>query len=101
MEDVHTWTSLVRHYLTFMEGSDAQQVAYTVTLLRESVHEWYIVYERRNRHPPKDWAQLCDLLVGRFGSNIQSQEAQSTLMSISQGQRLVRHCALQFETLLG
>ena len=32
-EDVHTWTSLVRHYLTFMAGSDAQQVAYTVTLL--------------------------------------------------------------------
>ena len=23
-EDVHTWTSLVRHYLTFMGGSDAQ-----------------------------------------------------------------------------
>ena len=34
-EDVHTWTSLVRHYLTFMGGSDAQQVAYSVTLLRE------------------------------------------------------------------
>ena len=32
-EDVHTWTSLVRHYLTFMAGSDAQQVAYTVTFL--------------------------------------------------------------------
>ena len=38
-EDVHTWTSLVRHYLAFMAGSDAQQVAYTVTLLRESAHE--------------------------------------------------------------
>ena len=23
-EDVHTWTSLVRHYLTFIAGSDAQ-----------------------------------------------------------------------------
>ena len=32
-EDVHTWTSLVHHYLTFMGGSDAQQVAYSVTLL--------------------------------------------------------------------
>ena len=38
-EDVHTWTSLVHHYLTFMGGSDAQQVAYSVTLLRDSVHE--------------------------------------------------------------
>ena len=100
-EDVHTWTSLVRHYLTFMGGSDAQQVAYSVTLLRDSAHEWYIGYERRHRHPPRDWAQLCDLLLERFGSNIRSQEAQSTLMTISQGQRLVRDYASQFETLLG
>ena len=57
-EDVHTWTSLVRHYLTFMAGSDAQQVAYTATLLREAAHEWYTGYERRNRGPPRDWAQL-------------------------------------------
>ena len=62
-EDVHTWTSLVCHYLTFMGGSDAQQVAYSVTLLRDSTHEWYIGYERRNGHPPRDWAQLCDLLL--------------------------------------
>ena len=71
-EDVHTWTSLVRHYLTFMGGSDAQQVAYSVTLLRDFAHEWYIGYERRHRHPPKDWAQLSDLLLERFRSNIQS-----------------------------
>ena len=45
-EDVHTWTSLVCHYLTFIGGNDAQQVAYSVTLLRESAHEWYIGYER-------------------------------------------------------
>ena len=100
-EDVHTWTSLVRHYLTFMGGSDAQQVAYSVTLLRESAHEWYIGYERRHRNPPSDWAQLCNLLLERFGSNIRSQEAQSQLMSITQGQRLVRDYASQFETLLG
>ena len=43
--DVHTWTSLVRHYLTFMGGSDAQQVAYSVTLLRDAAHEWYMGYE--------------------------------------------------------
>ena len=45
-EDLHTWTSLVRHYLTFMGGSDTQQVAYSVTLLRDSAHEWYMGYER-------------------------------------------------------
>ena len=90
----------MRHYLTFMGGSDAQQVAYSIALLCESAHEWYIGYERRNHYPPKDWAQLCSLLLERFGSNIQLQEAQSTLMSISQGSRLVRDYAPQFETLL-
>ena len=27
-EDVHMWTSLLRHYFAFMRGTDAQQVAY-------------------------------------------------------------------------
>ena len=81
-EDVHTWTSLVRHYLTFMGGSDAQQVAYSVTLLREHAHEWYMGYERRSRHPPRDWASLAQALLERFGSNIRAQEAQSQLMTI-------------------
>ena len=100
-EDVHTWTSLVRHYLTFMGGSNAQQVAYSMTLLREHAHEWYMGYERRNRHPPKDWASLAAALLERFGSNIRAQEAQSQLMTISQGQRPVREYASQFELLLG
>ena len=95
------WTSLVRHYLTFMGGSDAQQVAYTVTLLRDSAHEWYTAYERRNRGMPRDWAQLSTALLERFGSNIRSQEAQSQLMTISQGSRPVREYASQFEMLLG
>ena len=100
-EDAHTWVSLVRNYLTFMSGSDAQQVAYTATLFREAAHEWYISFERRNRGPPRDWAMLVAALLDRFGSNIRSQEAQSQLMSISQGSRAVRDYASQFETLLG
>ena len=100
-EDAHTWVSLVRNYLTFMSGSDAQQVAYTVTLFRDAAHEWYCSFERRNRGPPRDWASLVAALLDRFGSNIRSQEAQSQLMSISQGQRSVRDYASQFETLLG
>ena len=99
--DVHTWTSLVRHYLTFMGGSDAQQVAYAVTLLRKTVHEWFMVYKRRNRNLSRDWPQLADLLLEWFGSNIHSQEAQSQLMTISQGSRPVREYASQFEMLLG
>ena len=100
-EDVHTWTSLVRHYLTFMGGNDAQQVAYSITLLRDSAHEWYMGYERRNHAMPRDWAQLSSALLERFGSNIRSQEAQSQLMAISQGQRPVREYASQVWTLLG
>ena len=95
------WISLVRHYFTFMGGNDAQQVAYVVTLLRDSAHAWYAAYERRNKQMPRDWAQLSTALLERFGSNIQSQEAQSQLMSISQGTRPVREYASQFETLLG
>ena len=69
-EDVHTWTSLVRHYLTFMGGSDAQQVSYAVILLREHVHEWFMGYEKRYKNLPKDWPQLAYALLERFGSNI-------------------------------
>ena len=100
-EDVHTWTSLVRHYLAFMGGSDAQQVSYAVTLLREHAHEWFMGYERRNHHLPRDWASLASALLERFGSNIRSQEAQSQLMSVSQGTRPVREYASQFELLMG
>ena len=82
-------------------GSDAQQVAYSVTLLCDSAHEWYMGYKRKHRQPPRDWAQLASVMLERFGSNIRSQEAQSQLMSISQGQRPVREYASQFETLLG
>ena len=100
-EDVHMWTSLVRHYLTFMGGSDLQQVAYAVTLLRDAAHEWFTAYERKNRQLPRDWAQLSAALLERFGSTMRSQEAQSQLMSISQGTRPVREYASQFEMLLG
>ena len=50
---------------------------------------------------PRDWAQLSTALLERFGSNIRSQEAQSQLMSISQGTRPMREYASQFEILLG
>ena len=79
---------MVRNYLTFMLGSDSQQVAYTVTLFREVAHEWYMSFERQNRGPPRDWAGLVAALLDRFGSNIRSQEAQSQRMSISQGKGL-------------
>ena len=84
-----------------MSGSDSQQVEYTVALFREAAHEWYMSFERRNRDPSRDWESLVSPLLDRFRSNIGSQEAQSQLMPISQGQRFVRDCGSQFETLLG
>ena len=60
-----------------------------------------MAYKRRNRQMPRDWAQLSMALLKRFGSNIQSQEAQSQLISFLQGTRPVREYASQFETLLG
>ena len=72
-----------------------------MTLLRDSAHEWYTVYEWKNHQMPRDWAQLSTALLERFGSNIHSQEVQSQLMSISQGTRPVREYASQFEMLLG
>ena len=72
-----------------------------MTLLCESAHEWFMGYERRHRNPPRDWSQLSDLLQEQFRSNSRSQEAQSTLMPIPQGTRLVRDYVSQFETLLG
>ena len=87
--------------MAFMSGSDSLQVAYTVTLFLEAAREWYMSFERRNRGPPRDWASLVSALLDRFRSNIGSQEAQSQLMPISQGQRFVRDCGSQFETLLG
>ena len=60
-----------------------------------------MAHERRNKGPPRDWSSLVAALLDRFGSNIRSQEAQSQLMSISQGNRPVREYASQFETLPG
>ena len=82
-------------------GSDAQLVVYSVTLLRNIAHEWYMGYERRHRQSPRDWAQLASVMLEQFGSNIRLQEAQSQLMSISQGQRPMSEYASQFESLLG
>ena len=63
-----------------------------------------MMYKRRNQNLPRDWLQLGDLLLERFGSNIHSQEAQlqeAQLMTISQGSRSVWEYASQFEMLLG
>ena len=85
MEDIHAWTSLVHHYLAFIVGSAAQQVTYLVIPLCEFAQRWYIGYERRHHGLPEGWSQLCNALLKQFGSNIQSQEAQSTLTTIRRG----------------
>ena len=101
-DDVYLWTSLVRQYFVFMHGTTQQEVAFAATLLRGAAHEWYLSYERRNGNkPPRDWPTMMQALLERFGSNIRAQEAQSKLMNISQGKRIVREYTSEFETLLG
>ena len=101
-DDVYLWTSLMRQYFVFMNGSARQEVAFAATLLRGAAHEWYMGYERRNgNQPPRDWPTLMQAILDRFGSNIRAQEALSRLMNISQGKRSVREYTSEFETLLG
>ena len=101
-DDVYLWTSLVRQYLVFMDGTARQEVAFAATLLRGAAHEWYRGYEQRNGNkPPQDWSTMQQAILDRFGSNIRAQEAHAKLLTISQGKRSVRDYTSEFETLLG
>ena len=101
-DDVYLWTSLVRQYLVFMDGTACQEVAFAATLLRGAAHEWYRGYEQRNgNRPPQDWSTMQQAILDRFGSNIRAQEARAKLLTISQGKRSVPDYTLEFEMLLG
>ena len=49
---------------------------------------------------PKNWKELTQALIKRFGSNIRAQEAQMALMKISQGKRKMRDYSNEFQSLL-
>ena len=85
-EDVHRWVSIMRNYLTFVECSEKQKVAFISTFLREAADESLLLHEKENG-TPKSWKDLTQALIKRFGSNIRAQEAQLALMKISQGKR--------------
>ena len=78
-EDVHKWVSIMRNYLTFVECSEKQKVAFISTFLREAAHEWLLLHEKENG-TPKNWKELTQALIKRFGSNIRVQEAQMALI---------------------
>ena len=98
-EDVHRWVSIMRNYLTFVECSEKQKVAFISTFLREAAHEWLLLHEKENG-TPKSWKDLTQALIKRFGSNIRAQEAQMALMKISQGKRKMRDYSNEFQSLL-
>ena len=101
-DDVYLWTSLVRQYLVFMDGTARQEVAFAATLVRRAAHEWYRGYEQRNGNkPPQDWSTMQQAILDHFGSNIRAQEAHAKLLTISQGKRSVRDYTSEFEMLLG
>ena len=95
------WTSLVCHYFTFMGGNDAHRshmlLLSCVILCMSGIQHM----KKRTRQIPRDWTQLSTALLERIWINIRPQEAQSQLMSISQGTRPVKEYASQFEALLG
>ena len=85
-DDVYLWTSLVRQYFVFMNGTTRQEVAFAATLLKGAAHEWYMGYERRNgNQPPRDWPTMRQAILDRFGSNIRAQEAHAKLLTVTQG----------------
>ena len=101
-DDVYLWTSLVRQYLVFMDGTARQEVAFAATLLRGAAHEWYRGYEQRNSNkPPQDWSTMQQAILDHFGSNVRAQEAHAKLLTISQGKRSVQDYTSEFEMLLG
>ena len=89
----------MRNYLTFVECSEKQKVAFISTFLREAAHEWLLLHEKENG-TPKNWKELTQALIKRFGSNIRAQEAQMALMKISQGKRKMRDYSNEFQSLL-
>ena len=51
---------------------------------------------RRNVLPP-DWATLPAALLDRFGSKLRAKQALADIMTLQQGNRLVREYAAEFE----
>ena len=98
-KDARGWVSIMRNYLTFVECSEKQKVAFLSTFLREAGHEWLLLHEKENG-APKNWKKLTQALIKRFGSNIRAQEAQMVLMKISQGKRKMRDYTNEFQSLL-
>ena len=89
----------MRNYLTFVECSKKQKVAFISTFLREAAHEWLLLHEKENG-TPKNWKELTQALIKRFGSNIRAQEAQMALIKISQGKKKIRDYSNEFQSLL-
>ena len=89
----------MRKYLTFVECSKKQKVAFISPFLREAAHEWLLIHEKENG-TPKSCKDLTQALIKRSGSNIPAQEAQMALMKNSQGKRKVRDYSNEFQSLL-
>ena len=89
----------MRNYLTFVECSEKQKVAFISTFLREAAHEWLLLYDKENG-TPQNWMELTQALIKRFGSNIRAPEAQMALMKTSQGKRKMRGYSNEFQSLL-
>ena len=91
--------SIMRNYLTFVECSEKQEMAYISTFLRGAAHEWLLLHKKENG-TPKNSKELTQALIKIFGSNIHTQDAQMALMKFSQGKRKMRDYSNEFQFLL-
>ena len=101
-EDVHSWTDVVTNYYAFMQGTPQQEVAYAATLLRDSAHDWWKSYLRKNGNKyPRDWPTMSLALIERFGSHLREKEALANIMFMRQNKRNVREYSADFENCVG
>ena len=96
-EDVHQWTAIVTQYFAMVSGTDQQQLAYAVSLLRGSAIEWYNAEVKKDN--PTHWKSLSKALILHFGSIARSKRALLKIMQLKQDQDDVLQYAAKFESL--
>ena len=96
-EDVHQWTAIVTQYFTLAPGTSQKHLTYAVSLLRGNAIEWYNAEVKKDN--PKDWKNLSDALILRFGSTARSKRALLKIMQLKQDQEDVLQYATKFESL--
>ena len=79
---MHQWTAIVSQYFTFVPGTSQQQLTYAVSLLRGDAFECYHIEAVKDA--PKDWKNLSEALILRFGSIVRNQRTLLKILQLKQ-----------------